>query len=174
MWKICLFQLLKFDTFLNHLMRVNEESFDFGQFVGEKEQFEGITFASGIWESIFDSCVLHYLFIDYRLIYSTWTLPADYAMTEIIVSCRQPCWTFSKCGEGLGSLPHSHACLSDLCLKSAKVNFMFIPIQAKSNYFSTVSSHTPKLPHRSQDEKKDKRHYKVKWGGWISLQMDVN
>lgn len=52
-------------------MRVNEESFDFGQFVGEKEQFEGITFASGIWESIFDSCVLHYFFIDYRLIYST-------------------------------------------------------------------------------------------------------
>lgn len=52
MLKICLFQLLKFDTICYHLMRVNEESFD-----GEKEEFEGITFASGIWESIFHTCV---------------------------------------------------------------------------------------------------------------------
>lgn len=63
-------------------------------------------------------------------------------------------------GEGLGS--PGHAWLSDLWLESLIKLTLFIPIQAKSNDFSTVSSHFPQVPHRSQDEKKDKRHYKVK------------
>lgn len=62
--------------------------------------------------------------------------------------------------EGLKS--YGGALLSDLWLESPIKLTLFIPIRAQSNDFSTVCSHFPQVPHRSQDEKKDKGHYKVK------------
>lgn len=71
-------------------------------------------------------------------------------------------WVVTPQKEGKVWDPPGLVRLSGLWLESLIKLTLFILIQAKSNDFSTVSSHFPQVPHRSQDEKRDKRHYKVK------------